>query len=409
MDHFPRPILASTLADGLQGRAVFGDSSSGLFLAAPRRTGKSTFLQSDLRPELEARDILVVYCDLWADQKRDPAALIADAIGAALAKVLGPVAKTARSMGLDEVNIAGTLKINTKKIGQVEGSTLADALRSLHAAAKKPVALIIDEAQQALTSDLGEAAMMALKSARDQLNQPGDIKLMLVMSGSDRDKLLRLVNTTSSPFYGSSIQKMPDLGREFVLHVAQLIERQRPDLVPADVDKLLVAFNMFSCRPQFFAHSIGEVLNPVNRTEARFEDVILRAAMQRAVDDEQQMASEFLSLKPIEQAVLWRLLEQGSRFRAYDADALNFYADAVGERITPAQVQHVLDSLRNRTPSMVWKSARGEYAIDEAMMYPWYSRRKLDGTWPPVAPERPPPQLNQLNRLRSRARRHAPA
>ncbi|UUZ48524.1 hypothetical protein LP420_38260 [Massilia sp. B-10] len=47
------------------------------------------------------------------------------------------------------------------------------------------------------------------------------------------------------------------------------------------------------------------------------------------------MASDFLSLKPVEQAVLWRLLEQGSRFRAYDADALNFYADSVGERITP--------------------------------------------------------------------------
>lgn len=408
MDHFPRPILAKTLADGLQGHAVFGDSSSGLFLAAPRRTGKSTFLMSDLRPELEARGILVVYCDLWADQKRDPAALISDTIGAALARVLGPVARTAKSMGLDEVNIAGTLKIDTKKIGRVEGSTLTDALRSLHTAAKKPVALIIDEAQQALTSDLGESAMMALKSARDQLNQPGDINLMLIMSGSDRDKLLRLVNTTSAPFYGSAIQKMPDLGRDFVTHVARLVERQRPDLVPADIDKLLVAFNMFSCRPQFFAHALGEVLNPLNQSAARFEDVILRAAFQRSVDDEQQMASDFLSLKPVEQAVLWRLLEQGSRFRAYDADALNFYADSVGERITPAQVQHVLDSLRNRAPALVWKSARGEYAIDEAMMYPWYSRRKLEGTWPPVAPERPPPQQTQLDRLRSRARRHAP-
>ncbi|UUZ54112.1 hypothetical protein LP419_37710 [Massilia sp. H-1] len=94
--------------------------------------------------------------------------------------------------------------------------------------------------------------MMALKSARDQLNQPGEINLMLIMSGSDRDKLLRLVNTTSAPFYGSAIQKMPDLGRDFVTHVARLVERQRPHLVPADIDKLLVAFNMFSCLLQFF-------------------------------------------------------------------------------------------------------------------------------------------------------------
>ncbi len=35
--------------------------------------------------------------------------------------------------------------------------------------------------------------MTALKSARDQMNKPTQVNLMLVMSGSDRDKLLRLV------------------------------------------------------------------------------------------------------------------------------------------------------------------------------------------------------------------------
>jgi hypothetical protein len=212
MNHFPRPVLARALADGLEGRAVFGDATSGLFLAAPRRTGKSTFLQSDLLPELESRDIVVVYCDLWADQNRDPASLIADAIGAELSKQLGFVARTAKAAGLESVNIAGWLKIDTTKIGTVQGTTLSDALKAPHGLAKKPVALIIDEAQHALTSSQGEAAMTALKSARDQINRPGAINLMLIMSGSDRDKLLRLVNTTGAPFYGSTIQKMPGLG-----------------------------------------------------------------------------------------------------------------------------------------------------------------------------------------------------
>lgn len=405
MDHFPRPALAQLLADGLQGRAVFGDASSGLFLAAPRRTGKSTFLQSDLRPELEAREVTVVYCDLWADQKRDPGALISEAIGAALVRSLGLVAKTAKSIGLEEVSIAGTLKIDTSKIGKVEGVTLTDALRSLQSIAKKPIALIVDEAQQALTSEQGESTMMALKSARDQLNQPGNINLMLVMSGSDRDKLLRLVNTTGAPFYGSSIQKMPDLGRDFIAHVAGLVKDQRPDLAPVDIDKLMVAFNLFSCRPQFFATALGEALNPLNTPATRFEDQILKAATQRSIDDELQMASDFLALKPVEQAVLWRMLSQGSRFRAYDADALNFYCNAIGERVSPAQVQNVLESLRNRSPVLVWKSTRGEYAIDEAMMYPWYEKRNRIGTWPPVAPACLPPQLSQLDRLRSKARR----
>ncbi len=37
--------------------------------------------------------------------------------------------------------------------------------------------------------------------------------------------------------------------------------------------------------------------------------------------------SEFLALRPIEQVVLWRLLEQGSRFRPYDAEVLKFYRE----------------------------------------------------------------------------------
>jgi hypothetical protein len=52
--HFPRDTLAQELVAALRGQAVFGDAHNGLFLAAPRRTGKSTFLQADLKPALEA-------------------------------------------------------------------------------------------------------------------------------------------------------------------------------------------------------------------------------------------------------------------------------------------------------------------------------------------------------------------
>jgi hypothetical protein len=211
MLYYPRTPLASSLADALQGKDVFSDAPNGLFLAAPRRTGKSTFLQADLMPELQRRHVVVVYVDLWADQKRDPGSLIAEAVGQALLKQLGVVAKTAKLAGLDSINVAG-IKIDTSKIGKVDGSTLTDALRALSEASKAPVALVIDEAQHALTSEAGETAMAALKSARDQLNRPGEVRLMLVMSGSDRDKLLRLVNTNAAPFYGSQIHRMPELG-----------------------------------------------------------------------------------------------------------------------------------------------------------------------------------------------------
>ena len=386
MLYYPRITLAAELANALQGKAAFSDAPNGLFLAAPRRTGKSTFLQSDLMPELARRQVVVVYVDLWADQKRDPGSLIAEAVGRALMKQLGVVAKTAKSAGLESISVGG-IKIDTSKIGRVDGTTLADALRALVEAAKNPVALMIDEAQHALTSEAGETAMAALKSARDQLNRPGQVKLMLVMSGSDRDKLLRLVNTNAAPFYGSQIQRMPELGPDFIAHIAQLIAQQRPDLVEVNQATLHEAFVLFGQRPQFFMEALGQALSPLSTHTGRFEDAMLVKALQQQQTDEAQMQSDYTALKPLEQAVLWRMLELGTRFRPYDADALQFYNDKTGDKVSVAKAQKALESLRTHQPSLIWKSARSEYAVEDAAMLPWYTQRLAAGTWPTASPQ----------------------
>ena len=383
---FPRTALAQELVTALQGKALLGDAHNGLFLAAPRRTGKSTFLQGDLRPALQAAGVVVVYVDLWADARRDPGGLIAEAIARDLQPQLGLVARAARKAGLDKVKLVG-LEVDTSKIGKVDGLTLTEALRLLHESAGQPVALIIDEAQHALTSEAGEAAMTALKSARDQLNQPGTVNLMLVMSGSDRDKLLRLVNTAGAPFYGSQVQRMPPLGPDFIAHVSALIEAQRPDLKPVDQAALQQAFEMFGARPQFFMAALGQVLSPLAALTGRFEPAMLEAAQEQQAQDEAQMESDYLGLKPTEQAVLWRLLAQGSRYRPYDADALRFYRDKAGHPVSPAQAQKALEALRQRMPALVWKSARGEYALQDAAMHRWFETRAAADRWPPAAPQ----------------------
>lgn len=385
--YFTRLQLAEEMCEALQGSNLFNDAPNGLFLAAPRRTGKSTFLQADLQPALQRRGIVVVYVDLWAAPLRDPGELIAEAIGRALHEQLGPIAKAAKASGLESISIAGALKIDTSKIGRPEGSTLTEALRALHGLAKAPVALLVDEAQHSLTSEAGESAMTALKSARDQLNRPGLVNLMLVMSGSDRDKLLRLVNANAAPFFGSSIKHLPLLGDDFVAHLTALIEEQRPELKPVNQGLLVQSFQTLGNRPQFLIDALGQALSPFGFSQApRFELAVQELAQQRLEQDRQQMESDFLALRPVEQAVIWRMLELGARFRPYDAEALRFYSDKTGAPITRAMAQKAMEALRNRQPSMVWKSARGEYAIDDAAMHHWHQQRVSNGTWPPVGP-----------------------
>jgi hypothetical protein len=59
---FHRPGLAESYCDSLEGRGLV-DGRSGLFLAAPRRTGKSTFLREDLLPAMQQRAWTTIYVD----------------------------------------------------------------------------------------------------------------------------------------------------------------------------------------------------------------------------------------------------------------------------------------------------------------------------------------------------------
>jgi hypothetical protein len=381
--HFPRPELARQYADAMQGKTLFNDAPNGLFLSGPRRTGKSTFLQSDLKPELERQGLFVIYVDLWANKRTDPGELIADAIGDALDAQRGLLHKAAKATGIESVTVAG-IKLDTRKIGREDGATLPAALKAFLKATGKPVVIIIDEAQHALTTEAGGNAMAALKSARDQINVGGKVELMLVMSGSDRDKLMRLVNNNAAAFYGSTVQNLPCLGADFIAHVVALVEDQRPELKPVDAVKLGEAFQCFGERPQFFMDTLGHALNPLaDRQQDRFEDRLLAAAQQRQTEDEVQMESDYLSLSRLGQAILWRILEKGERFRPYDAEALAFYHRVTEKQITAPTVKSALDTLRGRTPSLVWKSAYGEYAVDDLAMHSWYRKRCKAGTWPP--------------------------
>jgi hypothetical protein len=394
MVHFPRTALAEQLVFALQGKDPFGDAQNGLFLTAPRRTGKSTFLQIDLKPALERAGILVVYVDLWSAPHSNPGLLVSSAIGQALQSFQGMLAKLAKRQGISKIKVGGAIELDPRSIGQSEGITLPDALKALHQAAGAPIALIVDEAQHSLTSELGEASMTALKSARDQMNSPSDIRLMLVMSGSDRDKLLRLVNSAAAPFYGSHIKPMPVLGADFIGFVAEAIEKQHQELTPIDRAALGEAFQHFGSRPQFFLEALGQVLSPFAGGAQRPEQAILGAAGERQTQDQSQMESDYLGLKPLEQAVLWRLLEMGPKFRPYDANALKFYSSVTNQRVGIAKAQTALESLRRREPPITWKSARGEYAADDAAMHRWYEQRVAKRTWPPVGERNPAEEPN---------------
>ena len=53
------------------------------------------------------------------------------------------------------------------------------------------------------------------------------------------------------------------------------------------------------------------VLSPFSSSSQRPEQAVLGAARDRQAQEQNQMESDYLGLKPLEQAVLWRLLAVG--------------------------------------------------------------------------------------------------
>lgn len=389
MLHYPRTELAKRLADELAGKTLLGgDAQNGVFLAAPRRTGKSTFLKEDLRPELERRGVHVIYMDFWSDVQRDPGEFLADAIARALEPHLGTLPRLARKAGISSITLKG-LQFDLARIGQPKGVPIPEALKAFQTAIKGPVALILDEAQETLSSAAGLVAMKALKSARDQMNTTDTVNLMLILSGSDRDKLMRLVHSKAAPFFGSSITPMPLLGSEFVRHLAGLIEREHPRLKPLDSEKFEEAFRRFGHRPQIFMDALKDAVSPFAGEKQRgtVERAVLAKAQEYGAARYQEMESSYLRLKPLEQAVLWRMLDQGEAFTPYSGASRAFYAKTVGRRqISIPQAQKAIEGLRNQEPPLVWKAANGSYAVEEPDVREWYRQCVKAGEWPPAQP-----------------------
>ncbi|PNG33996.1 MULTISPECIES: AAA family ATPase [Pseudomonas] len=383
---FRRPALALNIADGLVGSGI-QDYSSGLFLAAPRRTGKSTFLREDLLPECQSRGWLAVYVDLWANREKDPAELIAAAIAGALVPFEKGIRKLAKSLGVEKLSFLRTLSWDFSKSQLPEGATLTQALELLHSAAGKTVVLVIDEAQHALSSEAGLNAMFALKAARDQLNQGRDLDtsgLRLVFTGSNRDKLAHLVLNRNQPFFGSSITPFPLLGRDFTKAYTAHLNAHLAPTNQFNADDLDQAFEWVGRRPEMLRSIIGQValelgeasqLNELLRSSAE----ILRAG----VWSEFESAWNGLTLS--QRAVLEVMVERSRNnlpFAPFTDDTLAAVAkalQAMGSDTQPGTqtVQACIDALREK--ELVWKSSRGAYALEDNSFADWlqHYRRQL--------------------------------
>jgi len=370
---FHRPELAKRIVSDLAGEGII-DYSSGLFLAAPRRTGKTTFLVNDLVPICQERGWLTVYVDLWANKKVDPAVLISGAIGQALAEREGFMRRAAKKAGIDKITLLRTLNWDFSKPQLPAGVTLAQALEVLSQVSEKPIVLIVDEAQHSLSSEDGVNTMFALKAARDQLNQGSD-RIRMVFTGSNRDRLASLVLNSRQPFYGASVTPFPLLGRDFVEHVADFINPRLAKTNQFNVDDLEYAFETVGRRPEMLMQLVYKVSLIEGRAD-ELGELIRAGAIGHRQGIWREYETAFSELSLLQQKLLILLAraqtsnQPFSPFSASVHDEVNRMIELDGgQAISRASIQKAMEVLRER--DFVWKAARGDYALEDTAMAEW--------------------------------------
>ncbi len=369
---FHRPSLAASYCDSLEGQGL-ADSRSGLFLAAPRRTGKSTFLRQDLLPTMQGRGWTTIYVDLWADKSKDPALLITSAVKTKIGAFAGVIVKMAKAAGLEKVNVFGALSLNLASLELPKGLTLADALEALVEAGKAPVAIVIDEAQHALSTQAGVDAMFALKAARDHLNQGmGQQRLFIVLTGSNRDKLAHLVLKRTQPFFGSQVTRFPLLGKDFTDSYTNFVNPQLAASNQFAHADMFEAFKLVGHRPEMLRSIVGEIA--LNAGADHLGEELKNGAEEIKERMWGAMESEFAELPDIQRVVLETIIAQGRNYVPFSEASMQAYASILQqEKVLVPSVQAALDALREK--GLVWRAAYGDYALEDESLASWYKTR----------------------------------
>lgn len=364
---FHRPELAQKLARQVLKVGPGSAASSGVFLAAPRRTGKSTFVREDLRPAFEAEAALVVYADLWANPTADPGNVIVNAIRSALTSTDGVLLRLAKAAGLSKVSVGSAMNFDLDRVGLGHDVALTEALVALSDETKKMIVLVIDEAQHAITTDAGVAALFALKAARDELNSSLHHGLRVVCTGSNRDKLAMLRNSKDQAFYAAPMVNFPTLGPDFIAWFCQKVD------LPFELDpeKVWPLFVEAGYRPELLG-SAADLFRFDFAVDTATAPEKFAAAVSRLAEEMNAVQRKVIhSLTPIQLAVLRVMAAANNDYAPFEGATMDKYRNAMrlaglepeDVKADVPGVQQALIALQEK--KLVWRAARGVYAIEE--------------------------------------------
>jgi hypothetical protein len=387
---FHRTALAEKMAQQLLRPGVLDEGlRSGLFLSGQRRTGKTTFLQADLMPALEAAGALVIYVDLWSNTQANPASLVHAAIRRTLAELqTAGAAWLARLQRVRnaELGVGGfKFGFRVETVGTPEGPTLAEALTEVVDQGQCDVVLIVDEVQHAIASEDGQELLLALKAARDAINPRTGTRghFLFVGTGSHRALVSELTARRSQAFVGATSIAFPTLDSDYVAFLLARLKAEGFAALPS-LAVATQAFRTLGSRPEEMLRALRELR--AHLPAGADPDVILpviASTLRSSAADIELMKVEQLGALAL--AIFERVAEADGDVRGlYAVETLTAYARAVGRDVRVDEVQAVLKDLMDA--NIVMRRGHGLFGLTDPFVQEiWRERRAL--TLPPEGAE----------------------
>lgn len=347
--HYPRTQLADKILKSFKAGLA-----ERFTIFAPRKRGKTEFVQRDVAPMAKERGILVVYVDFWRD-KSSPSMAFANAVMAArnqqeswFAHVLSnsTLKASLKLLGGDlSLDISPQRKFAEKKVVEAAFDELE--------ATNKPV-LLLDEVQHLATdtefSDF-TAALRSFMTARS------DQKIKGIFTGSSQEGLAQLFKRSKAPFYNaSSTLDFPDLDENFVAFELDVFKRVTGG-VCLDLVRANELFESMTRAPGRFTDLLKrmalEVVHDIDEGFSLYSDAIME-------DDHQQFRAVWNNLFPMDQALLTMISRgehKGLYSEEYKAKLKKIYPDF--DTMKKSSIQNAVTRLKSHALNAIYSSEHG--------------------------------------------------
>lgn len=356
-----RPELAKSYLSLLAA-----ESGRPLALFAPRRVGKTYFLDHDLTPAAKQAKMLPVYADVWL-HKADPLGAINHALEEALDDAtvpdgaMGKVAKTP----VKKINVLGTgvdlgdapQRRPLPTAPELRLDALITRLASKHGG---KILLMLDEVQTLadFPPDLIATLRAVLHKRKDQVDA--------VFTGSSQEGLAKLMTTVGAPMYQfAQLLTFPFLGDEYLKQLADHFASVHPGKA-LDLVELQDLFARLGHKPALLRDIVKSMsAEGITDTET---------GLQHFMADERQVAgwrALLDSLEPLDRMVVTAI---GQGLPPLGQKTLDLLGKNVGGKVTISKVRASIDKLKRMG---ILSKSGGQASIEDQLLSEYVAKLPL--------------------------------